>query len=198
MDNWFRWYLPPVGRYLSPEPMLQDPSWVQQEAAAGFTTPTYAYASNNPVVNVDPTGLYTVDGDCNVPKSGRAKADLEDAAREIAKRITDGPVGERCIEDELRKCVLKQIDDMVVTCNGNTRTECKKPTNKGAEIIAYASLGRCNAANHFVGWCNNPLAASTACMAEALVHEAAHNCGWSHGDGRGVPGNDGFICGGAK
>ncbi|MCC6333782.1 MAG: hypothetical protein IT380_07320 [Myxococcales bacterium] len=43
--------------YLSPEPMLQDPSWVQEEASAGFTTPTYAYAVNAPLRYVDLDGL---------------------------------------------------------------------------------------------------------------------------------------------
>lgn len=44
-------------RYLSPEPYLQVPFYVRNQAAAGLSTPVYAYALNNPVFYTDPTGL---------------------------------------------------------------------------------------------------------------------------------------------
>lgn len=44
-------------RYLSPEPRLQDPRWVARQAALGTSVAVYAYARNNPVRYVDPTGL---------------------------------------------------------------------------------------------------------------------------------------------
>lgn len=52
------------GRYLSPEPMLQEPQWVRDEAQDGFSTPTYAYARNNPLRYVDPTGLFSWIAEC--------------------------------------------------------------------------------------------------------------------------------------
>lgn len=47
-----------LGRYLSPEPLLQDPRWVASELRRGRQVPAYAYAGNNPIANVDPNGLF--------------------------------------------------------------------------------------------------------------------------------------------
>ncbi|MEI6320940.1 MAG: RHS repeat-associated core domain-containing protein [Pseudomonadota bacterium] len=43
-ENWHRNYHPGTGRYLSPEPLLQDSSWVRDEAGDAFGAPTYTYA----------------------------------------------------------------------------------------------------------------------------------------------------------
>lgn len=56
-ENWNRYYDPTLGRYLSPEPLLQDPVWLRSQATDGIASPTYAYAGNNPARNVDPNGL---------------------------------------------------------------------------------------------------------------------------------------------
>jgi RHS repeat-associated protein len=49
--NWYRHYEPTLGRYLQPDPLgfIDGPS-------------VYAYASNNPISNKDPTGLKCVPG----------------------------------------------------------------------------------------------------------------------------------------
>ncbi len=59
-ENWNRFYDPSVGRYLSPDPILLDPEAVVSAAAAGMSTPAYAYANNNPIVFTDPNGLATL------------------------------------------------------------------------------------------------------------------------------------------
>jgi RHS repeat-associated protein len=56
-ENHNRYYDSATGRYLSPEPLLQDPRWVRRMAKRGMSVPTYAYAYNNPVMYIDPTGL---------------------------------------------------------------------------------------------------------------------------------------------
>lgn len=53
--------------YLQPEPLLQAPMFVENEALAGFQASAYAYARNSPVRFVDPNGLQAV---IPVPWSG--------------------------------------------------------------------------------------------------------------------------------
>lgn len=56
-ENWHRQYYSLISRYLSPEPMLQDPTYVRRIAETGIGVPTYAYAFNNPLSYVDDDGL---------------------------------------------------------------------------------------------------------------------------------------------
>ena len=44
-------------KYLSPEPLLQSPTYVRRMAQSGMSVPAYAYAANNPISYVDPSGL---------------------------------------------------------------------------------------------------------------------------------------------
>jgi hypothetical protein len=45
-------------RYLSPEPVLQNPKLVKMSAIQGQSLPTYSYALNNPIRYTDPNGLW--------------------------------------------------------------------------------------------------------------------------------------------
>ncbi len=56
-ENWNRYYDPSTGRYLSPEPLLQNPNWVALQLEMGRQVPAYSYALNNPIANVDRNGL---------------------------------------------------------------------------------------------------------------------------------------------
>jgi hypothetical protein len=47
----------PLSRYLSPEPLLQDPRFVRTMLQAGVQVPSYAYAANSPLQYTDPDGL---------------------------------------------------------------------------------------------------------------------------------------------
>jgi RHS repeat-associated protein len=59
-ENWNRYYDASTGRYLQPEPLLQNPMYLRDMAAMGFQVPTYAYALNNPYLYADPNGLWVV------------------------------------------------------------------------------------------------------------------------------------------
>lgn len=54
-QNHHRWYSPDLGRYLSSEPLLQNPGFV---GAARGRSPAYAYAGNSPLSATDRTGRY--------------------------------------------------------------------------------------------------------------------------------------------
>jgi RHS repeat-associated protein len=58
LENWYRTYMPAIGRYLQPEPLASDPGFVMSMAYRGQAVSTYAYANNAPMYFVDPDGLY--------------------------------------------------------------------------------------------------------------------------------------------
>jgi RHS repeat-associated protein len=59
-ENWNRYYDPSTARYLSPEPLLQQPTWVASQLQLGQQVPAYAYARNNSISTYDPDGLQPV------------------------------------------------------------------------------------------------------------------------------------------
>jgi RHS repeat-associated protein len=181
-ENWNRFYDPGSGRYLSPEPMLRDARFAQGRAGAGLITPAYAYADNNPITVTDPSGLYSA----NVPPGKTCDLDvsrgMQGRVKTSANRVTD-----EC----LRKCVIERLDKMVFQCG---TAESEKRCKKSPTAVASATLGEsCSnpAADAF--WCNRAKGMNENCVVDALVHEAAHNCGWNHRQGKGVPGNEGHI-----
>jgi RHS repeat-associated protein len=56
-ENWHRYYDANTGRYLEPDPIWKYPEQLVPRLASGHFDPIYAYAGNNPLGSVDPTGL---------------------------------------------------------------------------------------------------------------------------------------------
>ncbi|WP_146210166.1 RHS repeat-associated core domain-containing protein [Vitiosangium sp. GDMCC 1.1324] len=56
-ENWNRYYDPSIGRYLQPEPILQDPQSHLRYARLGHGLPVYVFALSNALAFSDPTGL---------------------------------------------------------------------------------------------------------------------------------------------
>ena len=57
-ENWNRYYDPSIGRYLAPEPMMQNPKFLARQAMQGHGVNAYAYAMNNPLRYTDRNGLW--------------------------------------------------------------------------------------------------------------------------------------------
>jgi RHS repeat-associated protein len=173
-ENWNRYYDSSTGRYLQPEPMLTALSGNRRTLRSGSTLPAYPYVDNDPLANTDPDGFWTADASCkNLP----TESDVSTAAAGIT-------------DDCLRKCVLGLVKDARIDWGYWTRFRCWL----GDDIIAYVSkTGTCSVPESGVNWCSKTV--KPHCMIDAVVHEFAHACGWSHHQGKGVPGDDGYLSG---
>lgn len=60
VSNGARFMDPGIGAFTGPEPFLQDPRFAALMAQRGLTTPTYAYAVNNPIKYTDPDGRFVL------------------------------------------------------------------------------------------------------------------------------------------
>jgi len=128
-----------ISRYLSPEPMLQTPGYMTTMAAAGMQVPTYAYAANNPLRYVDPTGrevnLYGTQA-----RVSAARMEL------ISLAVTPGTVGaqtQALIADPNFKVDVFTDVDVVAEVGGITLHPegLTLPTTSGAMIQLSLGVG---------------------------------------------------------
>lgn len=99
------------------------------------------------------------------------------------------------IEDELlMSCVRRQCRDITVTCSEWNRQKCKAQSQRfGNSVLAFTVTNWRGTLHRFypvaeTHWCEEP--ASRGCIIQAVIHELAHSCGWDHGQGQNVPGNE--------
>jgi hypothetical protein len=100
-----------LGRYLSSEPILGEVSFVGSRARLAKTLPAYAYANSNPIGLIDPTGLYSVDGACNIPSKGKEKVEIERIANKYADKLEEFQT--LCGLNSFKACVKNRHVDVV-------------------------------------------------------------------------------------
>jgi RHS repeat-associated protein len=172
--NIFRWYRAGWGRYTQ-----ADPAW----SPVRIRDTHYSYASNSPLNALDPTGLFTIDkSGCKCLEGVPAGGD-QDATRWQA--VEHGTLS-ACLEldtmitnPQLRKCLKKRCESGRIACD----QKCGQDTIAWA-VPFFKTANLC--VNNIDDW-------DAGYMGRVVIHEWAHTCGWMHGGGDGVPGNDGSV-----
>lgn len=111
------------------------------------------------------------------------------------------PSVEECIEEAVRiddellmSCMSRQCSTLTVTCGEWSRQKCREQSARASmAVLAFTYVPRPGMLNRFypvkeTHWCEDP--ASRECITQVVIHELAHSCGWDHGQGHNVPGND--------
>ena len=149
-----------------------DPVALDGEFNADYGADWYNYANGNPAGDTDPFGLFTRDITClNLPNEG----DVIKAA----DAVTDV---------NLKQCILTQNEHAHMKCPDQPDPQCCDSPK--AFNACAGGPGTCK-----VTWCNR---VKKKCAADVVVHEFAHNCGWNHKGGKGVPHQDGVAPGGCS
>lgn len=89
-------------------------------------------------------------------------------------------------DNDLRNCIQEQCNDGTIECENNCRTGKLGYAYRFTffwlfTIYKFKTIHLC---------LNNIRRAS---ISDIILHEWAHTCCWDHGDGNGVPGNNGTI-----
>lgn len=174
-ENWNRYYDPAQGRYLQPEPLA---------GKRAITTPAFAYAGSNPLIESDPTGLYRVGPgpDCSTWYTALKKA-LE----------TAGCAGTKCNDIAHNHCqarinsCTKGCDICQILAPGEgpegTFDNRGQLTRKNNEVSGdRANSGFGGSSTSFNNqMCKDPSWADV--LASTIIHEALHHCNGGHGKG---------------
>nr|WP_253899608.1 RHS repeat-associated core domain-containing protein [Corallococcus carmarthensis] len=159
-ENWNRYFDASTGRYLQPEPMLQNAKWMEKKAKDGGSVPSYAYANNSPVRLSDPTGLDVYlfdegfhwgvgfDVDCSPVKKNQCRFDDPTVIRidywctsGWQDCLTSGDASHKEISGPLS--FIGGDAEMVVTCSADCET-----TQRALEAVRGYCTGKYNLFTH--------------------------------------------------
>lgn len=134
---------------------------------------------------------------CAAPQHATGSSTPMSTACGHVPTVEECQVGAMQITDEcLRGCVHAQCAGIKIKCSEYIQKECKKNSEDGTlppfGYVYRLSDTSCENPVGEINWCELP-EENRKCRADAMVHELAHSCGWAHGEGLGVPSNDGFI-----
>ena len=170
-ENQNRYYDPALGRYLSPEPLLQSPAYVRRMAQNGMSVPTYAYAANNPIRHIDANGLYfTVN-------SPNANAIWESLGRLAANRQIGWEI-ERMAADPSTEFQINEIPYENCGESGARTSPYERNANGDLTVAIDFNMMRTNAdlATYYPG------RGHEAWTLDALLgHELGHGSGMAYG-----------------
>lgn len=176
-----RWYLYQTARYTK-----SDPLGISVDPLDRDELNPYLYALANPKTRSDPFGLYSIHRSCRGCEGQAPPIDLDLLSRQVdlwcilikGTRITD---------PKLKKCIQKRCEMGRIKCRG----DC------GPDRIAEGNLPLMGIFKYKTAIiCANthpqrPGFLDRGSLGSSVIHEWAHNCGWNHGDGKGVPSDPG-------
>jgi RHS repeat-associated protein len=158
----------PMARYRSYQPA--SGRWASEDPARFVDGPNLMrYAHNNPITNVDPTGMFAIDasckGDCFGTKNLEPiiRNDTEAWCRNLT-RITDV---------KLRRCVQESCKSGVIECDGEW---CMPPM--GGYTVKWPFITTRTAVLCPDSWGNK----DRQYVSDTVIHEWAHGCGWDEED----------------
>src|SRR5207249_735498 len=101
----------------------------------------YAYVSNNPVTNADPSGRFKVDpsckGRCQQFSGGKAPQPLDQVIQQQADLACSNLQG--ITNPKLRDCIQKSCRNGTVKCKGNGDKNCSDAGGYGGKFLIFTS-----------------------------------------------------------
>lgn len=167
-----RYYDPTSGRFISEDRMgLKE----------GLDL--YAYVSNNPVTNADPSGRFKIDQSCKKPQCRTFGSAGQQNVEQVIQQQADFACQNLQIitDPKLRSCIQKSCDKGTIKCKDNSEKGCKDAGGYNNKFLFFTNRTANLCPGNWPDW--TPL----SYVGDAVIHEFAHGCGWDHGQGGGVP-----------